>query len=162
MRKIWLILPFLGLLVLGTQFAQAQAMAEAGMLTSNSSMTAQTAKSPSTTLATPAAQSSSPHLLARTGPPPSELNRKELEDNAGENAGKILFRSSPDGAEIFINDLIVGRTPLLMVLAPGKYKIEMRGPRQETGRTAIGVLPKETQTVVITLKQRYPSSISTR
>lgn len=162
MRGFWRILTLLGLLGLGAHAARAQAMAEAGMLNSNSSVAGQSAKTPSTTIATPAAKSSSPHLLERTGPPPSEVNRKDFEDNAGENAGKALFRSVPDGAEIFINDLIVGRTPMLMVLAPGKYKIEMRGPRQETGRTAIGVLPKETQSIVITLKQKYPATISTR
>jgi PEGA domain len=162
MRKIWRNLALLGLLGIWTHVAHAQAMAGAGMATSNSSLAASSANSPPAKFATPAAHSSSPHLPERTGPPPSEMNRKDFEDNAGENGGKVLFRSVPDGADIFINDLLVGRTPLLMVIASGKYKIEMRGPREETGRTTIGVLPKETQTVVINLKQKYPASISTR
>jgi hypothetical protein len=162
MRQIGKTLALLGLLGLAAHNVQAQAMAEAGTLHSNSGVAAQSARAPSTKLGTPTAQSSSPHLLARTGPPPSEANRKDIEDNAGENAGKVLFRSVPSGAEIFINDLLVGQTPLLLVIAPGKYKIEMRGPRQETGNSTIGVLPKETQTVVVNLKQRYPASVSIR
>jgi len=162
LRELGKALAMLGLLGFGAITAQAQAMAESGTLTSNSAVGAQSAKTLSTTLATPAVQSSSPHLPARTGPPPSELNRKDFEDNAGENAGRVLFRSVPESAEIFINDFVVGRTPLLLVIAPGKYKIEMRGPRQETGRTTLGVLPKETQTIVINLKQRYPASVSIR
>jgi PEGA domain-containing protein len=162
MREISRTLALLALLAIWTHSVHAQALAEAGMVSSNSSVAASSANSPPAKFATPAAHSSSPHLLERTGPPPSEVNRKEIEDNAGENAGKVLFRSVPDGADIFVNDLVVGRTPLLMVIAPGKYKIEMRGARQETGRTTIGVLPKETQTVVIQLKQKYPASISTR
>lgn len=155
-------LALLGLLGLGAHSAQAQAMAESGMLTSNSGVAAQSARIPSKTPATPSVPSSSPHLLTRTGPSPSEVNRKDLEDNAGENAGRVLLRSVPSGAEIFINDLLVGQAPLLLVIAPGKYKVEMRGPREETGHSIIGVLPKETQTVVINLKQKYPSSVSVR
>jgi hypothetical protein len=162
MREICKTLALLGLLGLGAHSVRAQAMAEAGMLTSNSGVATQSARTPSKTHGTPAVQSSSPHLLARTGPPPSEVNRKDFEDNAGENAGRMLLRSVPSGADIFINDLLVGQTPLLLVIAPGKYRIEMRGPRQETGQSAIGVMPKESQTVVINLKQRYPASVSIR
>lgn len=162
LRELCRALAILGLLGFGAVTAQAQAMAESGTLTSSSAVAAHSAKTASTTTPTPAVQSSSPHLLTRTGPPPSELNRKDFEDNAGENAGRVLFRSVPESAEIFINDLVVGRTPLLLVIAPGKYKVEMRGLRVETGRTTLGVLPKETQTVVISLKQRYPASVSIR
>jgi PEGA domain len=162
MQKTWKILTICVLLGLGAHIARAQAMAEAGMVTSNSSTAASATKSNSSTPANSPARPSSQHLLAKTGPPPPDVNRKEFEDNAGQNAGKVLFRSAPDGAEIFVNDLIVGRTPLLMMLAPGNYKIEMRGPRGETGHAAIGVLAKETQTIKITLKQRYPSSVSAK
>ena len=117
--------------------------------------------SPTSTLASPA-NGSSPHLVARTGPPPDEVNRKDFEDNAGEKAGKLLLRSVPTGADIFVNDRLVGRTPLLMVVAPGKYKIDMRGPREGFGHSTVGVMPKETETVVINLSQRYPISVSSR
>ena len=97
-----------------------------------------------------------------TGPSPEEVNRKSFEDRAGEAAGKLLLRSVPNGAEVFVNDLLVGRTPLLMIMAPGKYEIDMRGPRQESGHRTAGVMPKETETIAINLSQRYPAKISTR
>ena len=133
-------------------------------------MAAQSAKGPTFNMANPpkpsdsvpssAKQSTSPHILERSGPPPDEVNRKEFEDNAGEKGGKLLLRSVPTGADVFVNDLLVGRTPLLMVIAPGRYKIEMRGARDDSGRANVGVMPNESRTVAIELKQRYPSSIS--
>jgi PEGA domain len=145
--------------------AQAQDIAETASATSSSAInvhTVQAMKAPPVTLAVPASQSSSPYLPARTGPPPDEVNRKDFEDNAGEKAGKLFFRSVPSGAEIFLNDLLVGRTPLLMVVAPGKYKIDMRGSREESGHSTVGVMPKETQTVVINLNQKYPANVTMR
>jgi hypothetical protein len=117
---------------------------------------------PSSTAPSSAKQSASPHLVATDGPPPDVANRKEFEDNAGEKAGKLLLRSVPTGADVFVNDLLVGQTPLLIVIAPGAYKVEMRGGRDESGRATAGVMPKQTSTVAIELKQRYPSSISLR
>lgn len=98
-------------------------------------------------------------LIARKGPPPDEVNRKKLEENAGPNGGKLLLRSIPSGADVFINGRLIGQTPMLMVVPPGKYKIDMRGARQESGTETVGLIPKGTQTVVIALKQRYPSQV---
>jgi len=164
MRRICNVMMLLGLFGLSPHGARAQDVAESAAMNSYSTIAAQSAKSPSPplTMTSPVKQSTSPHLMARTGPPPEEVNRKEFQDNAGENAGKLLLRSVPSGADIFINELLVGRTPLLMVIAPGKYTIDMRGPRQESGRSTVGVVPKETQTIVINLNPRYPTSISIR
>jgi hypothetical protein len=106
-----------------------------------------------------AEKKNSAFITARKGPPPEEVNRKELEENAGPNGGKLLLRSVPGGADIFINGRLVGQTPMLIVIAPGKYKIDMRGARQESGTKTIGLPPRDTQTVVIDLKQRYPSQV---
>jgi PEGA domain len=175
MRRIYNVAILLCLVGLAARGARGQDTSEAAAATSNSSVAAQAVKVPAVTipnagsqgsspvaLASPASPTSSPHLLARTGPPADEVNRKDFEDNAGDKAGKLFLRSVPSGAEIFVNDLLVGRTPLLMVVAPGKYKIDMRGPRQESGHSTAGVMPKETETVVINLNQRYPASISVR
>jgi hypothetical protein len=162
----------LGVLVVGVPSAQAQTAAESAVTASSSRMSAQAARAPMFTLASPAKssaplpssakQASSPHILERSGPPPDEVNRKGFEDNAGEKGGKLLLRSVPSGADIFINDLLVGRTPLLMVIAPGPYKIDMRGARDDSGHESVGVMPEATRTVEIDLKQRYPSSILLR
>ena len=162
MRVIYKAVVVLGLFVTCAYASCAQDLAEAAAMNSNSGITMQSSKTLAPTLASPAKPSPSPHLLVRTGPPPSETNRKDFEDNAGDNAGKLLLRSFPSGAEIFINDLLVGQTPMLLVISPGKYKVTMRGPRDETGHASVGVLPKETQKVVINLTQRYPARVSTR
>jgi hypothetical protein len=135
-------------------------------------MAAQSSRGPTFNLSAPPKQSpaassstkqnASPHIVAPDGPPPDAVNRKEFEDNAGDKAGKLLLRSVPTGADVFVNNLLVGQTPLLIVIAPGAYKVEMRGGRDESGKVTVGVTPKETSTVAIELKQRYPSSILLR
>jgi len=109
-----------------------------------------------------AKQGASPHILQRSGPPPNEVNRKEFEDNAGAGAGKLLIRSVPGGADVFVDGLLVGQTPMLMVIAPGPHKVDMRGARDDSGHASVQVIAKETRTVAIELKQRYPSSIFLR
>ena len=162
MRGIWKTAILLGLLGPCTHGVQAQDLAESGAMTSRSSIKAELSKRPSLPSASPAKQNPSPHLAAPLGPPLNEVNRENFEDNAGEKAGKLLLRSVPSGALIFVNDLCIGQTPMLMMIAPGKYKIDMLGPRQESGHSTVGIMPKETQTVLITLNQRYPASIALR
>ena len=151
----------LSLLLLGASWTQAQTMAESAAASSQSGMAGQGGKA-SLVMPDPQKQAKSPHLFAENGPPPDEVNRKEFEQNAGEKAGRLLLRSAPSGADVFINDRIVGRTPLFMIIAPGKYKVDMRGPRGDHGHAVVGLMPKETQTVVINLSQRYPSAVSIR
>ena len=157
---------------------QAQTAAEAAVMTSNSGIAAQSTsdfspsiRGASDSIFAPAASpktAASPKpnaggsLIASSGPAPAEVNRKNFEINAGRDAGKVLFRSHPSDAEVFVNHLLVGHTPLLMFLAPGEYGLDMQGPRQETGHRTLGVMPKETQTVLIDLNQRYPATLSLR
>jgi hypothetical protein len=49
-----------------------------------------------------------------------------------------------------------------MIIAPGKYEIEMRGSREEFGHKTVGVMPKETRSVMVALHQKYPSAVTTR
>ena len=95
-------------------------------------------------------------------PEQNSPNRKALEDQAGPDAGKLMLHSVPSGAQIFINGLFVGRTPMLLVVPPGKYKLEMRGQRQDYGKRNIGLLPRETQDIIVTLGSLYPGRVSTR
>jgi hypothetical protein len=139
-----------------------QAAAEAAAATSSSGVTASGAKGASIRDVNPQPQSSSPHLLARQGPAPDEMNRKAFEEGAGKDAGKLLMRSTPTGAQIFVNGRLVGRAPLLLILAPGKYKVEMRGQRRDYGERSVGLLPHETQDVALTLSPLYPIRVSTR
>lgn len=101
-------------------------------------------------------------LIAPSGPPADEVNRKKFEENAGKNAGKVLFRSVPSGASIFLNHMLIGRTPLLLFVAPGKYTVQMRGVSEEPEDRVLAIGPKQSQTMVIDMKQQYPSSVSLR
>jgi hypothetical protein len=185
--KIWLVLLAVSL---GSQVTRAQDIAETAGAMANSGAMASSAKSAissgttslldrardstesaagtansSKTASGPSgATSSQPisHLVVLPGPPVDEVNRKALEEHTGPDAGKLMLHSVPTGAQIYINGLLVGRTPLLLVVAPGKYKIEMRGQRQEYGKRSIGLLPNETQDIIVTLASLYPTRISTR
>jgi hypothetical protein len=99
-------------------------------------------------------------IPARQRIAPDEANRRFLEQRAGNDAAKVLLQSVPGEAMIYIEGMFVGRTPLLLIVAPGKYHVEMRGPRQEFGERFVDLSPNETQQVVLTLALRYPSSIS--
>jgi hypothetical protein len=172
MRETWRIALLLGLLAAGVPRSQSQTVAALVAPITSLRMAAQSSRGPTFSLSAPPKQPSpassstkqnvSPHIVAPDGPPPDVVNRKEFEDNAGDKAGKLLLRSAPSGADVFVNNLLVGQTPVLLVIAPGAYKVDMRGGRDESGRATVGVTPKETSTVAIELKPRYPSSISLR
>jgi PEGA domain len=106
------------------------------------------------------ASSSSPHLIASAGPPAEETNLKSLQATAGKDAGKILLRATPVEAQIWVNGKIVGKTPLLLVVAPGKYQIEMRGSRGQTGKRSVDLLPRETRELAVKLDQLYPGRVA--
>jgi hypothetical protein len=99
-------------------------------------------------------------LIASSGPPAQETNRKTLEAKAGKDAGKLLLRATPVEAQIWIDGKIVGKTPLLLVLAPGKYQVEMRGSRGQTGSRSVDLLPRETRELAVKLDQLYPGRVT--
>jgi hypothetical protein len=99
-------------------------------------------------------------LAAPDGPPADELNRKALEQRAGKDAAKLLLQSAPTDAHIYIDGILVGRTPLFLLVPPGKYKVEIRGQREEFGQRDIDLSPNETKRVAVPLALRYPGSVS--
>jgi hypothetical protein len=103
---------------------------------------------------------SSPHLIASSGPPPEETNRKSFESKAGKDAGRLLLRATPVEAQIWIDGKVVGKTPLLLLLPPGKYQIEMRGARGQNGKSSIDLLPRETRELAVKLDQLYPGRVT--
>ena len=100
------------------------------------------------------------YLATPDGPPADYLNRKALEQRAGKDASKLLLQSVPTDSRIYIDGVLIGRTPLLLMVAPGKYKVEIRGQREEFGRRDIDLSPNETKQVAIPLALRYPGSVS--
>lgn len=146
------------------QVVKAQAVAETAGATS---VSATTAAAVSKTLSFPAAPTSdnktgSQHLQASSGSPPQVVNRRALEEHAGRDAGKLLIRSTPPTSQVWIDDKFVGSTPMLLVLAPGKYRVSFRGPRMEFGERAVDLLPRETRDLALTLSAHYPTRVTVR
>ena len=88
-----------------------------------------------------------------------EANRHALEAKAGPDAARLLVRSTPSSAQVWIDNQPVGSTPLLLIIPPGKYMLELRGSRQEAGRKELALLPKETREVTVKLELRYPTRV---
>ncbi len=99
-------------------------------------------------------------LPVRSGPPPDVVNRRALEQQAGNVAAKLLLRSAPSNARVWMDGKFVGRTPLLLLVPPGKHQVQMRGDRQEQGEAQLSLLAHETRDVELLLAERYPTSIS--
>ena len=105
---------------------------------------------------TPVEQTPSAHLPLRVAEDVVGGNRRALEAKAGKDAAKVMLRSQPDGAWVLIDGKGVGRTPLLLILAPGVYKVEMQITQWEPSQKQLDLLAKETREVVLTLAPLYP------
>lgn len=117
---------------------------------------------PSASKPAPAASSKagSSYLTIPTGPPADVVNRTALEKKAGKDAAKMLLRSAPTGARVWVNGEFVGSTPLLLIVPPGKYRIKMADSRLDSAQQELGVLPHETREITLPLAVRYPASVS--
>ena len=104
-------------------------------------------------------QTPSAHLPLREAEDVVGGNRRALEAKAGKDAAKVMLRSEPDGAWVMINGKGVGKTPLLLVLAPGVYRVEMNITQREPSQRQIDLLPKEKREVLLTLPARYPNRL---
>ncbi|MDR3749630.1 MAG: PEGA domain-containing protein [Acidobacteriota bacterium] len=93
---------------------------------------------------------------------PEDSNRLSLEQHAGQDAAKLSLKSVPTKAAVQIDGKPVGQTPLSISLAPGTYRIEMQGPRAESGKQQLNLGPKETRELELPLSAppRYPSQIT--
>ena len=162
-HRITLLLLFVVSCVLSIPSARGQAAAEAAGATSVAGSAASQAKPPAFSI-TPAGDSQGKpgHLPLPVGPPPEVINRRNLEQHAGRDAAKLLLRSNPARSQVWINSAFVGSTPMLLVLAPGKYHLELRGPRQEFASSSVDLLPRETRELAPTLTAHYPTRVIIR
>ena len=78
------------------------------------------------------------------------------------DAGAGRERAAPVAADVWVNGKIIGKTPMLLVLAPGKYQVEMRGAKGETGQSIVDLLPHETRELTVKLRQLYPGRVTVR
>jgi len=104
-------------------------------------------------------QTPSAHLPLRMTEDVVGGNRRALEAKAGKDAAKVMLRSQPDGAWVLIDGKGVGKTPLLLIVAPGVYKVEMQITQRESSQKQLDLLPKETREVLLTLAPRYPNQV---
>lgn len=110
----------------------------------------------------PVAPKHSQHLVIPTGPPPELLNRNALEQKSGRDASKLLLRSTPSSAQVWVNGAFVGSTPLLLIVPPGTYELEVRGQRFESAKQTVTLLPRETREVSLKMAVLYPTNVSIR
>ena len=155
-RLAWTVVSLAGVICAAPHRTPAQALAEAAGANASSATSAMSApKILPKALPTPPTASGSPSLPISRGPSVDEVNRKALELHAGKDAAKLLLQSVPSEAMITIDGSFVGRTPLLLIVPPGKYKVGMRGQRQESAERQIELRPNETQRVALTLATYY-------
>ena len=81
------------------------------------------------------------------------------EDQAVTGPGKLLVRSKPTGALVWIDGKPAGTTPLLVALDPGKYSIEVRGSRMAAAKQEITLKANESRKLLLQVKPRYPRTV---
>jgi hypothetical protein len=141
--------------------AQAQSAAEYSGTTLLSSGTTASMKPPKVPAApSNKAPAASPHLAATSGPPPEESNRSALEASAGKDASKLLLRSTLTDSKVWINGKPVGKTPMLLILAPGKYEIEVVAADSTRTQSTVALLPRETRELTLNLLPRYRARVT--
>lgn len=103
------------------------------------------------------------HLSAREERNTLELaNRRQLEEQAGKEAGKLLIGSVPSEADVWIDEMAVGKTPLFLVLHPGTYTVKVYALGTSVAERRVGILPEKSHEVMIKLLVRYPAQIRLR
>ena len=146
------------------EYGSAAASSAAKTTSISKALKPMTTVMPSASKTAPAASGKtvSPFLTIPTGPPADVANRMALEKKAGKDAAKILLRSTPTGARVWLNGEFVGSTPLLLIVPPGKYRVKMADARLDSAEKELGVLLHETREMTLPLAVRYPASVSIR
>lgn len=148
------------LVSIGANYAVAQAVAEYGNLSALGGVAAIKTQTAAKDSSSPSAQPGATALPVLQGKAGEAVNRQALEAQAGKDAAKLMLRSVPSKAWVRINGKPVGRTPLLLIVAPGVYSVQMEGSaRAEAARQQVDLLPQETREVVLTLQSPYPTHV---
>jgi len=146
------------------EYGSAAASSAAKVASISKALKPATTLVPSTSKPSPPGSGSatSAFLTIPTGPPVDVVNRAALEKKAGKDAAKMLLRSNPSGARVWVNGEFVGSTPLLLIVPPGKYRVRMADSRLDSAQQELGMLPHETRELTLPLTVRYPASVSIR
>jgi hypothetical protein len=138
--------------------AQAQSAGEYGGAVSKTGGAGASARSSKPEVTAPPAPSA--HLPPKSGESVATVNRRVLEERAGADAAQVALRSEPDHAQVWIDGLFAGVSPLDLKLAPGRHRVEMGGSGLDLRRQEVTLAAKEARTIVLSLKSQYPQRIS--
>jgi hypothetical protein len=75
------------------------------------------------------------------------------QDKGREDLSNLIIQTVPDGAEIYLNDRLVGMTPSRLSLGPGPYRVVLRKAGYKEYSRDIQVLKKSDLTVSAELQQ---------
>ena len=149
------------LLAFGCRPVHSQSTVEAAGTNAQSSAATNMMKSPNVPLVpSSAGPALSPHVPVASVLHPEEINRRALAQHAGTDASKLLVRSTLPESSIWIDGKLVGKVPMLLVVPPGKYLIELVGPHAERTSCVVALLPRETRELTLKLLTRYPARVT--
>ena len=149
------------LLAFGCRPVHSQSTVEAAGTNAQSSAATNMMKSPNVPLVpSSAGPAVSPHVPVASVLHPEEINRRALAQHAGTDASKLLVRSTLPESSIWIDGKLVGKVPMLLVVPPGKYLIELVGPHAERTSCVVALLPRETRELTLKLLTRYPARVT--
>jgi hypothetical protein len=78
-------------------------------------------------------------------------NKLETFETSGTGGTKITVQSDPAGAEIYLDEQLVGSTPSIIVVAPGKHAFRLHAPGRADWSRQVNVLTGSDITLAATL-----------
>lgn len=152
----------------GAATVNAQASAEYGAVTSNSSGAAVALKPlfpkivlPDGTSNAPAGTPSSPtYLTSGAADAAAKTNRQYLQDHSGTDAAQISLHSVPDHAHVWVDERFVGDTSMELKLAPGHHRVIVRAANMQDSSLDLNLAAKQTQTIEVPMKSRYQNQVT--
>lgn len=161
---VWGLLLGVLLILAAPERAAGQAAAESAMATAKVGAGATKATPPNVRIPTLPMQKDGPSVHLPAGPEerPEVRARRELEARAGDGAATLLLRSVPSDAQVWIHGRYVGKTPMLLILAPGAYPVRLQGNATDPVEKNVDLLPHEKREVEIRLPSRYRNQIRLR
>ena len=161
---------FAGIFALtGVAQMHGQAAAEYGAVLSNSAGAAATVKTPPVPSLHLPSGAPNANTKLKSGPIATatpttgtiaDMNRKFFEDHSGANAGELSLQSAPDHAQVWVDEMFVGVTPLALKLAPGEHRVFASGANKAGSVREFVLAPKQTQSIDLTLKSSYQGLIT--
>ena len=86
----------------------------------------------------------------------AELFGKEVPPVADANLGRLIIKTSPDGASVLINGQAAGASPLEKEMTPGEYAVVVTLDGYEKVERKVAVQKGQTADVTLTLNKVYP------